>query len=63
MIGEVELDKMKSTAILINTARGKVVGESALIKALKERKIKGTGWMCLKKPLLLQTIHSCVWTM
>ncbi len=34
---------MKSTAILINTARGKVVDESALIKALKERKIKGAG--------------------
>lgn len=43
MIGELELDKMRSTAILINTARGKVVDESALIKALKERKIKGAG--------------------
>jgi D-3-phosphoglycerate dehydrogenase len=43
MIGEAEFNKMKSTAILINTARGKVVDESALIKALKERKIRGAG--------------------
>jgi len=43
MIGEVELDKMKSSAILINIARGKVVDESALINALKERKIRGVG--------------------
>lgn len=43
MIGEAELNKMKSSAILINTARGKVVDEEALIKALKERKIRAAG--------------------
>lgn len=43
MIGEAELHKMKSSAILINTARGKVVDEDALVKALKERKIRGAG--------------------
>jgi D-3-phosphoglycerate dehydrogenase len=43
MIGEAELNKMKSSAILINTARGKVVDEDALIKALKERRIRGAG--------------------
>lgn len=34
---------MKSTAILINTARGKVVDETALIEALKEKRIAGAG--------------------
>jgi len=43
MIGEAELDKMKSSAILINTARGKIVDEGALVRALKEKRIRGAG--------------------
>ena len=41
MIGERELRMMKNTALLINTARGEVIDEKALIKALKERWIMG----------------------
>ena len=36
-------DSMKDTAFLINTCRGDVVDESALINALKTRKIAGAG--------------------
>jgi len=43
LIGEYELRKMKSTAYLINTSRGAVVDEKALIKALKNRWIAGCG--------------------
>jgi len=43
LIGEDQLKKMKSTAFLINTARGSVVDELALVKALKEGWIKGAG--------------------
>lgn len=43
MIGEKELAKMKKSAILINTARGKVVDEAALIKALQKKQIRGAG--------------------
>jgi len=43
MIGEKELKQMKSTAYLINTARGAVVDEAALIKALREGWIAGAG--------------------
>jgi len=41
MIGEKELKLMKSTAILVNTSRGEIVDEEALIKALSEGWIAG----------------------
>jgi len=41
LIGERELKLMKPTAYLINTSRGKVIDEKALIKALKEGWIAG----------------------
>ena len=43
LVGEKELRKMKKTAFLINTARGPIVDEAALIKALKEGWIQGAG--------------------
>ncbi|MDI6917448.1 MAG: D-glycerate dehydrogenase [Thermoplasmatales archaeon] len=43
LIGEKELKKMKKTAYLINTSRGPVVDESALVKALKNKWIAGAG--------------------
>jgi D-3-phosphoglycerate dehydrogenase len=41
MIGEKELSRMKPTAILINTARGGLVDEDALARAIDERWIAG----------------------
>jgi D-3-phosphoglycerate dehydrogenase len=41
MIGEAELRAMKPTAYLINTARGGLLDESALYKALQEKWIAG----------------------
>lgn len=43
LIGAEQLDQMKSTAILINTARGPVVDEDALVAALREGKIAAAG--------------------
>jgi phosphoglycerate dehydrogenase-like enzyme len=43
LIGEKELKKMKKTAFLINAARGPIVDETALIKALNEGWIRGAG--------------------
>ena len=43
LISERELRLMKKNAILINTSRGPVVDEKALIKALKEKWIFGAG--------------------
>jgi len=40
MIKEKEFSKMKKSAILVNMARGEIVDEGALYKALKERKIR-----------------------
>jgi glyoxylate reductase len=43
LIGKRESDLMKPTAILINTSRGPVVDEKALVSALRKEKIAGAG--------------------
>ncbi len=43
MIDEKQFQLMKPTAILINTARGPIINESALIHALKNSRIRGAG--------------------
>jgi len=43
LIGEAEIALMKTTAYLVNTARGAVVDEKALLDALRNRKIAGAG--------------------
>lgn len=43
LIGKAQLQMMKKSAILINTARGPVVDEKALISALKKGEIYGAG--------------------
>ncbi len=43
IIGERELSLMKAEAYFINTSRGPVVDESALVRALMEKRIAGAG--------------------
>jgi phosphoglycerate dehydrogenase-like enzyme len=43
MIGRDQLCMMKPSAILINTGRGPVIDEAALIRALEEKQIAGAG--------------------
>ncbi|MFW9770537.1 MAG: hydroxyacid dehydrogenase [Candidatus Thorarchaeota archaeon] len=68
MIGEKEFKKMKKTAFLINTSRGGVVDEKALLKALNEGDIAGAAldvfeneppldWELVKHPKLVATPH------
>jgi glyoxylate reductase len=42
-IGKRELELMKPSAFLINTARGAIVDEAALVRALRKRQIAGAG--------------------
>ena len=43
LIGAKELGLMKPTAYLVNTSRGPIIDEAALISALKDRRIAGAG--------------------
>lgn len=43
MIGERELSLMKPAAFLVNTARGSIVSEGALLEALRRGRIGGAG--------------------
>jgi phosphoglycerate dehydrogenase-like enzyme len=43
MIAEEEMQVMKPSAFIVNVARGEIVNEAALVKALKERTIAGAG--------------------
>ncbi|OIQ11084.1 phosphoglycerate dehydrogenase [Neomoorella thermoacetica] len=41
LIGKAELRLMKASAIIVNTARGGIIEETALVKALREKWIRG----------------------
>jgi lactate dehydrogenase-like 2-hydroxyacid dehydrogenase len=43
LIGAAEIAKMKPTAVLVNTARGGVVDDEALVQALRQKRIAGAG--------------------
>jgi phosphoglycerate dehydrogenase-like enzyme len=43
LVGKPEFARMKPTAYLINTSRGPIVDEQALVTALRERRIAGAG--------------------
>jgi len=43
LMGAKQFALMKKTAFVINTSRGPVIDEAALVQALKERKIAGAG--------------------
>jgi len=57
LIGEKELHLMKPSAILINTARGGVIDQQALAKALFEKKIAGAGLDVFEMELPLPIDH------
>ncbi|MCK9185852.1 D-glycerate dehydrogenase [Candidatus Gracilibacteria bacterium] len=59
-IGEKEMKMMKKTAYLINTARGPVVDEEALLKALQDGTIRGAAMDVFEKePRRLAGLEKC----
>lgn len=55
LIGREELALMKPSAILVNTARGPVIDEPALVEALREKRIAGAGLDVYEKEPVLQS--------
>jgi phosphoglycerate dehydrogenase-like enzyme len=49
LIGQKEFQKMKKRPIIINTSRGPIIDETALIVALKEERVSGAGLDVLEK--------------
>lgn len=43
LMGDAQFARMKPTAVLINTSRGPIVDEAALVRALESRQIAGAG--------------------
>ncbi|HET6169693.1 MAG TPA: NAD(P)-dependent oxidoreductase [Terracidiphilus sp.] len=74
LLGKAEFDLMKHDAVLINTARGPIVDESALIEALENKQIAGAALDVFEQeplspfsPLtamenVILTSHSIAWT-
>ena len=65
LLGRAELAEMKSSVFLINTARGSVVDEPALIEALREQRIAGAALDVFEvEPLQpdspLRTLDNCL---
>ena len=60
LMGETQLRMMKPSAILINTARGPVIDEIALLKALREEWIAGAGLDVYEnEPILTPGLTEC----
>jgi len=49
LIGQKEFQKMEKRPIIVNTSRGPIINETALIEALKEGRISGAGLDVLEK--------------
>lgn len=62
LIGERELSLMPSSSFLVNTARGPVVEESALVDVLRTGAIAGAGLDVFSTEPVVRTLPGSIWT-
>ena len=60
LFGEAAFSKMKRTAYIINTARGGLIDEQALLAALDAGKIAGRRWMCLESEIAVTPVRTAL---
>ena len=59
LISHSELDLMKSTSFIINTARGGIINEDALFEVLSKKKIAGAALDCFDDEPVLEPNRFC----
>ena len=63
IVGANEFGLMKPSAYLINTSRGPIVDEAAMLAALRDKKIAGAGLDVFDMSRCRSTIRCARWTM
>jgi len=55
LVGEKEIRAMKKGSVIVNTARGKVIDEEAMIRALEDGHVSGSFYIFIRRPCVINS--------